>query len=110
MGVALLLVGYPQISAADTQQDIFKSSTVIQWNKDQQRFFLEASIRMAGLIAARNSAQQSKCLDEWYIQKEAQRHEAILQKMAEYPDYHPSGIILAYLEKQCGSLVYVTKR
>ena len=76
------------------------------WGKPSQELYIGASIRMAGIIMSRNSATQSKCIESWYQNQKEQRHKAIRKTMKEYPSHHPQGIILAVLEKQCGSTVY----
>lgn len=102
---ALISLSFPQVSVAQ-DDTIFKSSEVLNWNPETQRFYLETSIRMVGIVASRNSPEQSQCFENWYKESPQIRHQAILGTMREYSDYHPQGIILAYMEKQCGSMVY----
>lgn len=87
-------------------EDIFKSSEFLDWSENNRSFYIRTSIGMAGLIAARNDSQHAKCLEEWYFSDEKAGEESIYQIMREYPDYHPRGIIVAVLKKQCGSFNY----
>ncbi len=85
---------------------VFKSSEFLTWKRNSQDFYIRTSIGMAGLIATRNDKAHGKCLDDWYFSDEDAANEAILDVMREHPDYHPRGVILAVLEKRCGSFTY----
>lgn len=100
---ALLCSGfYPQISYGET----FKSAEFVKWSEENRTFYLTTAIGMAGLIARRNNASQGDCIDHWFFDDQGRADGQILAVMAEYPDHHPQGIILAVLEKQCGKLIY----
>lgn len=102
MGAALLALTYPQTGLAET----FKASDFLKWQLKSQTTYIRTSVGMASLIAGRNSKQQGECLDEWYFNDTPLRDRFILDTMKRVPDYHPRAVILAVLEKQCGSLVY----
>lgn len=99
--VAVMLFGIPAYA-----EDAFKSSDFLTWDKPSQDLLIESSIRMAGIIMSFNSAEQSQCLENWLQGDKEQRYTSIRQTMSEYPDHNPQGIILAYIEKQCGSVTY----
>ena len=100
--VAMSPMFYPQISSAG----IFKSGEVLEWPRDSQSFYYRTSVAMAGLIAARNSKDHSNCVDQWYFLDTKKADEAITEMMRETPDYHPQAVILAMLQKACGSFTY----
>ena len=102
IAIAALFAAYPHVSIAGS----FKSSDFLTWNKKSQAFYIEASIGMASLIAAQNNKSQAKCIDDWYYPEEAAKNAFILETMKRVPDYHPRGVILAVIEKQCTPLVY----
>ena len=97
-----LITVYPQLSFADT----LKSSDFLKWQKKSQAFYIEASIGMASLIAAQNNKAQAKCIDDWYFSGEEAKNAFIRETMKRVPDYHPRGVVLAVIEKQCTPLVY----
>lgn len=93
-------------SGAMAQDDIFKSSEFLKWKRTSQDFYIETSVGMASLIAGRNNAEQGECLDKWYFSDVTEKNKFVLKTMKRFPDYHPRGVILAVLEKQCGKLTY----
>ena len=99
------LAFYPQKVSAD----IFKSSEFLTWDRDAQEFYIRTSVGMAGLIAGRNDKTHGQCLSDWYFTEEAVANEQILDVMRQYPEYHPRGVIVAVMEKQCGSIIYANR-
>lgn len=104
----LMMVGfaYPQISFAADEEDIFKSSEFLTWERNSQEFYIDTTIGMAGLIASQNDQAKGQCIDEWYFQRQSDATDFILDVMRDYPNYHPRGTIAAIIEKQCGSLTF----
>jgi len=105
--VAAILAGsislfYPQISAA--QQ--LRGAEILNWPSDSQGFYFRTSVAMAGLIAARNNKKQAGCVDRWYFSDRAKSDAAIVKAMRKNSDFHPQAIILAMLQKACGSFRY----
>ncbi len=94
---------YPQMPEA---QDQFTSASFLTWDRQNQDFYIRTSVGMAGLIAARNDGSQGDCVDEWYFGDETAANNQILEVMRTYPDYHPRGVIVAVMEKRCGSIIY----
>ena len=84
----------------------FTSGEFLTWERENQDFYINTSVGMAGLIATRNDESQGDCLSEWYFSDEGAANEHVLSVMRTYPDYHPRGVILAIIEKQCGSMTY----
>lgn len=93
---------YPQNSEAQT----FKSAEFLGWSRENQSFYFRTSIGMAGLIVRQTDEKQADCIDSWYFRNEAMAHDQIVTTMRRFPTYHPLGVILAFLEKRCGSLTY----
>lgn len=93
---------HPQVSQAET----FKASELLEWPVESQSFYFRTSIGMAGLIARRNNAAQGECIDRWYFTDQNRSDASIRATMAKVPTYHPTGVLLAMLEKACGPLTY----
>jgi hypothetical protein len=102
IGMALCLAFHPQLASAE----IFKSSEFLTWKPESQSFYIDSSVGMASLVAAQNDKVQAKCIDDWYIADEAASIRYITDVMRKYPDHHPRGVILAAIEKKCGSMTY----
>jgi len=100
IAIAALLTGYPQISFADG----FKSSEFLKWQKESQRSYFQTSIGMAGAVVAENNKKQARCFENWYVNDMVKAEKHLRGVMAKFPNYHPRGVILAVLEKQCGKI------
>lgn len=95
--------------ASKPETDTFKSVQFLEWEKDSQNFYIRTSVGMAGLIAGRNDKAQGDCLDKWYFGDETKANNQILDVMRQYPEYHPRGVIVAMMEKICGSIIYMER-
>ena len=66
---------------------------------------MDGAIMMAGGIAAINTEDQGACIYRWYFDEDVHAARKKIQAtMQDYPDVPPSGVIIAVLQKQCGSL------
>ncbi|MEL6369169.1 MAG: hypothetical protein AAFR03_00490 [Pseudomonadota bacterium] len=102
-----VLTCYPQISLAEPTKDAeFTVTDFLQWDRDAHRNYFRVSIGMATIIARRNDKAQGACISDWYFVGEETAIDQIIDTMQEYPSYHPDAIILAFVEKRCGSMVY----
>ncbi len=101
-GLALLALIYPQVSEAET----FTSGKFLTWPQDSQDFYIRTSIGMAGLIIRQSNAADGDCVDRWYFSAMDQRNRMLKKIMTENPRFHPHGIILGVLQKECGSFDY----
>ena len=95
-----ILLGLPYHAV---HAESFKSADFLMWKRETQDFYIEASVGMASLIAAQNDNAQAKCIDDWYYADEPTANSFVLSVMSDNPTYHPRGIILGVLQKQCGS-------
>jgi len=87
-------------------ETIFKSSEFLTWSEGNKSFYIRTSVGMAGSISGYNNEKHAKCLEKWYFSSEKKSNETFYQMMRKFPDYHPRGIILAVLKRQCGSFRY----
>lgn len=101
--VSILAVLAVAPSSVDAQS--FTSRTFLSWKTDSQDFYIEASVGMASLIAAQQDKTQGDCIDDWYFGDEAEANGAVRSAMEQYPEYHPRGIILAVLQRECGDIL-----
>lgn len=101
--LAVLLVEAP------AEAETFKSADFLKWSRENQEFYIRTSVGMAGLIAVQNDKQHSQCIEDWYFSNEESANRSILVAMTRFPNYHPRGVILAKLQKVCGSFTYKAK-
>ena len=94
------------LAAQPVQASKFTGEQFLKWSKGSQTSFIETSITMVAIVATQGRQDIAACIDGWYPLEESQkqlRHEEILTTIRRYPDNHPQGIILAVLQKHCGS-------
>lgn len=104
--IAALLLICPQAYA----DDIFKSSEFLKWSEGNRSLYIRTSVGMAGLISGYNDEEHAKCLESWYFSDEKKANEEIYDTMRKFSEYHPRGIIVAVLKKQCGTFDYAARK
>ncbi|MEM8651530.1 MAG: hypothetical protein AAGF54_13435 [Pseudomonadota bacterium] len=60
---------------------------------------------MATTIASQTRPEIAQCLNDWYYANAdlaEQRNSEIVEVMPQYSNYHPSTVVLAYIEGVCG--------
>jgi len=92
-----------QASSAD---EAFKSSKFLTYPAESQTSYINSSVLMAGLVAAQNSADQAKCIGDWSGKHLSGGYQPVIAAMQRFPDHHPTGVIIAVLQKACGSFKY----
>lgn len=94
------------MAGAGAKAETFTSAEFLTQNEAAQTSFIEISITMAATVATQANPAIARCIDEWYFEdkpRQEQRNRHIVSVMRQYPDYHPSGVILAVIQKACGS-------
>lgn len=84
----------------------FTGHDFLTWERTNQDSYIETSVSMTAIVATQGRQDIATCIDKWYsIEPEIRqdRHDNILRILRENPAFHPQGIILAVLQKQCGS-------
>lgn len=81
----------------------FTGEEFLKWNTENQRFYFETSVTMAGVIVAQRNREVAGCLDDWLEAQSQDDYPNLLEAIRTYPTYHPQGVILAVLRKACGS-------
>lgn len=100
--IAVFTAFHPHVSSAES----FTGSDFVRLKRENQLGYIETAIGIAGLIAAENDKRQADCIDNWYYPDKSGKSDIIIEVMKENSEYHPRGIILAVLQKQCGSFKY----
>ncbi|NJM35019.1 MAG: hypothetical protein HC850_10285 [Rhodomicrobium sp.] len=89
--------------------DSFKSSQFLSFSQEGQASYISTSVGMTGLIAARNDKKHADCIDQWYFSDMNHGNQEIIAAMRKYPDYHPQAVIIAVLQKFCGTFTYANR-
>ncbi len=87
----------------------FKSSRFLTYSAEQQKNYINISMVMASLIASQNSRSHADCLNDWSGKNAETGYQPVIEAMKRFPDHHPSVVILAVLQKECGSLKYTER-
>jgi len=87
-------------------QEEFKSSQFLEWPEESRSSYIRTAIGMAALIAVSNDQNQADCIGDWYFSDRVESENTIYKAMENFGEYHPLGIVVAILEKQCGSFSY----
>lgn len=98
-----LIATYPQISRAEE----FTGGKLLSWSEENQNFYFQTSVGMAALVSTQSDKKRSQCISEWYFDAQTGNksgNDAIRSAISEFADYHPQGVIIAVLQKACGSL------
>ena len=90
-------------------EEAFKSSEFLSWSDQGRRSYIATSVMMAGVIAGQNKPEQAKCIGQWMSKSEAAGFPSVKDAMQRFPEHHPTGIIVAVLEKACGSIKYTSQ-
>lgn len=99
-----MILGIAASGAAYSED--FTAKDFLKLNEAHQKFWIEGAIDMTGLvISTGGNKQKARCISEWYYgDNHAERNSLILASMQKYPDVPPNAIVLALIERGCGSL------
>lgn len=61
---------------------------------------------MAAVVLAQVQPDKARCINTWYFENDdlTARNTELRRFIAENQSYHPSGVILAVIARECGSL------
>jgi hypothetical protein len=94
---------------AGIADDKFKSAEFLTWSDQGRKSYIATSVMMAGVIAGQNKPIQAKCIGQWMSDNEAAGFPSVKDAMERFPEHHPTGVIVAVLEKACGSIRYISQ-
>lgn len=87
--------------------DEFKSESstaFLEQPEGQQDGYISVAVGMTLVVASRSHPNIAQCIDGWYTTDQAsRRNDFIRGVMRDHGEFHPMGVILAVIEKQCGS-------
>ena len=90
---------------AEAKADGFTSAELLAQGEAAQKSFIEVSLTMAAAIAAQSSPEIARCLNDWYFADKGRRPKriaSIRSAMETHSEFHPSGVVLAVVQKACG--------
>lgn len=102
----ILVATYPDQTSAQG----FTGAQFLERSVDAQGAYIDVAVQMAGFVAAQNNGPQAKCIDDWYLVGNGTRDRRVKEitaAMRANPTYHPGAVVIAVLQKACGSFKYV---
>lgn len=102
--LAVVVSGLLAVYSPAAVADGFTSAEFLQWPPKSRSSYFATSVTMASAVVRVNNKKQSACINAWYGNDRERVERRILDIMRKYPEYHPQSVILAVLEKQCGSV------
>jgi len=97
------------LSTASAADDKFRSAEFLKWSDAERKSYIATSVLMAVVIAGDNNPEQNKCIKRWLADNDGAGFPTVKAAMARFPEHHPTGVVVAVLEKACGSFKYVAK-
>ncbi|MFN3224732.1 MAG: hypothetical protein ACE360_00585 [Hyphomicrobiales bacterium] len=77
----------------------------LTWSEPQQANLMRSVVYTATVIATQVRADMASCIADWYSDNPnviAARNSEIKTVMADYPDSHPTPILIAVIQRECG--------
>lgn len=102
--VSVLLFSF--VSIGNAQDKSFKSKEFLEYSGNARGNYIVIAAGMAGLISGQNRPEQSRCIDQWVRENRQQGYRSVISAMRKFPNHHPSAVLIAVLQKACGSFSY----
>lgn len=93
------------ISTGALAGDKSTSATFLSWSAPQKEAFVSNSVAMAAAL----SPSRADCIFNWNAKSQSDGYTDLTAAMQKYPKYHPTAILVAFLEKECGQLTMAQK-
>lgn len=74
------------------------------WTTQDRNGFISNAIITSAFIAASTSQEKARCLSDWSSQHLADNYQPIIDAVKKHPQFHPTSVVIAYMEKVCGPL------
>lgn len=103
IGAVALTAIYPQESVAGG----FTGTEFLAWSAEARTSYLQTSMTMATLVIGQTNSDTAACIEQWYLgdpDKTDERLTFLETTISDYPDYHPSAVLLVVLKNECGEL------
>jgi len=104
--LAIFIVFFLGFCMPSYAEDRFTSKDFLEWEAISKKSYIQTSFMMASMIAAENNREQSKCISNWYGSDQRGVEDYTFGLMQKHSTYHPMGVIVAAIEKRCGSFKY----
>lgn len=103
-GILATLAFCPQVSTAGG----FTGSELLEWSVAEQDSYFQTSIGMVAVVGTQTNFPKDivECLNQWYWPNGAldpNRNSEIREALTRFPKAHPQAIVLAVIERECGS-------
>lgn len=83
-------------------QDGFTTADLLERPVEAQNGHIQVSVTMIGVIASQIRPEIARCIDDWYGPAVNERNAYIRSIMQQHSEFHPAGVILAIVQRECG--------
>lgn len=84
-------------------QESYTSADLLERPIEAQNAHIQVSVMMIGVVATQIRPDIAHCVNDWYGGEQmGQRNEFIRSMMLEHSEFHPAGVILAIVQRECG--------
>ncbi|MBT3011732.1 MAG: hypothetical protein KME41_08415 [Candidatus Thiodiazotropha sp. (ex Lucina pensylvanica)] len=99
----LLILVLVFFHSAAIQAESLKNTDILKFSEGQRHWWYLGAFTTLGHVAFLEDEEKGKCVWNWLF-ADYEKKEALLMKSFKlYPDYTPSGIIIALLRRDCGA-------
>ena len=67
--------------------------------------WLDAAVLMTGHVIFLRDEQQGRCIWDWYYNNPDAAQDLIYRSMEAHPDSTPTGVLIALMQRECGTLM-----
>lgn len=102
IAIALAAMTYAQPIKADN----FTGHDLLALSDSAQQSYISTSIVMASFVAGQFRQELSDCISAWYFEDprgQKARHDEIMGVIRMVPQHHPSGTLVALMQRACGA-------
>lgn len=102
IATAALAISFAGAAVAEEK----KSAAFLSASPEGQISYITTSLSMAQALL---SASQGECIGKWAAAQRPAGYKEMVDTIKKYPDYHPSSVVAAVIEKHCGSFELATR-
>lgn len=103
--LSIFILLYTYVCSPAEGAESYTSREFLERPQEAQDGYIQISMTMVGVVAARANPDVATCIDNWYLADDARMAAAndhIRAAIRQYADFHPSAVIMAVVEEQCG--------
>lgn len=102
--IALFILIVGSASAVHSSDDIFTGAEFLKWSERGQNSFANNSLLMAIYVISQSDKAYAECVTQWFNAEKDAGFPDVRATIADHAESDPQLIMLALVERECGSL------